>query len=254
MQKPYYNLDFGATMCKLQIKVNDLEVFMLNIDGQVASEIPLNGGIFGSGEQHIEIRALPLEGEKLLNPQANFHYQVKAVDVNTPNWDFIKSFGKHQIGPEPEPKPFLLSKGVFHADVPYVVSNWGDLGNVNEDDLKERLFRIYREIIDAGKKGDYNKLFAAIELTERRNALTLYLSEVEVKSRVDAIRKDIKEGFKMMDLDKHSVVEVAGNGRLCRLVRIDGNSALALENNETAEELIIELWLSQDKNNNLTVF
>ncbi len=33
MQKPYYNLDFGATMCKLQIKVNNFEVFMLNING-----------------------------------------------------------------------------------------------------------------------------------------------------------------------------------------------------------------------------
>ncbi len=42
---------------------------MLNIDGNVASEIPLNGGIFGSGEQQLEVRldgnsAMVLENKK----------------------------------------------------------------------------------------------------------------------------------------------------------------------------------------------
>ncbi|WP_293952513.1 MULTISPECIES: hypothetical protein [unclassified Sphingobacterium] len=87
MQKSYYNLDFGATMCEFQNKVNNFAVFMLNIDGIVASEIPLNGGRFGSGERQLEIRALPLDGEQTLHLQANFHYQVKAVDVNTANWN-----------------------------------------------------------------------------------------------------------------------------------------------------------------------
>lgn len=254
MQKPYYNLDFGATMCKLQIKVNNFEVFMLNIDGNVASEIPLNGGIFGSGEQQLEVRALPLDGEKTLHPQANFHYQVKAVDVNTANWNLIKSFDKQQVGPDPKNQFFLLSKSVFLADVPYTVHNWADLGKIDEKNLKDRVFGKYNEIVQAGKKGDYNKLFAAIELTESRNALTLYLSKEEVDARVDAIKADIKAGFKMMELEQTCSLEIAANGRLCRLVRPDGNSAMALENEETQEELIIDLWLCQNKNNNLTFF
>lgn len=254
MQKPYYNLDFGATMCKLQIKVNNFEVFMLNIDGNVASEIPLNGGIFGSGEQQLEVRALPLDGEKTLHPQANFHYQVKAVDVNTANWNLIKSFDKQQVGPDPKNQLFLLSRSVFHADVPYTVHNWADLGKIDEKNLKDRVFGKYNEIVQAGKKGDYNKLFAAIELTESRNALTLYLSKEEVDARVDAIKADIKAGFKMMELDQTCILEIAANGRLCRLVRPDGNSAMALENEETQEELIIDLWLCQNRDNTLSFF
>jgi len=138
--------------------------------------------------------------------------------------------------------------------VPYTVHNWADLGKIDEKNLKDRVFGKYNEIVQAGKKGDYNKLFAAIELTESRNALTLYLSKEEVDARVDAIKADIKAGFKMMELEQTCSLEIAANGRLCRLVRPDGNSAMALENEETQEELIIDLWLYQNKNNNLTFF
>lgn len=254
MQKPYYNLDFGATMCKFQIKVNNFEVFMLNIDGNVASEIPLNGGIFGSGEQQLEVRALPLDGEKMLHPQANFHYHVKAVDVNTANWNLIKSFDKKQVGPDPKSQSFLFSRSVFYSDVPYTVHNWADLKEIDENNLRDRVFDKYNDIVRAGRSGDYNKLFAAIELTEERNALTLYLSKGEVEARIDSIKADIEAGFKMMELDQNCMLEIAANGRLCRLVRLDGNSAMVLENKKTQEELIIDLWLCENTNKTLSIF
>ncbi len=57
-----------------------------------------------------------------------------------------------------------------------------------------------------------------------------------------------------MELDQNCILEIAANGRLCRLVRLDSNSAMVLENKKTQEELIIDLWLCENTNKTLSIF
>lgn len=49
MSQIYYELDVSALMCHFQIKINDVEVFSLDIDGQTSADIPINQGILESG-------------------------------------------------------------------------------------------------------------------------------------------------------------------------------------------------------------
>lgn len=255
--KPYYNLDFGATLCKLEVRINNFSIFLMNINGQAATELPLNSGIFSSGPQKLEVIAHPLNGELTLRPVANFHYKVKAVDVNTKDWDYITSFDEYKVAVNPKQTstPLLIHRSEFIAEVPYSISVWDNLNELkNNESLKEQLIAAYNEIIIPAKNGDYKNLIEALEKTEERNATTLYLSNKEKERRLASIFKDMNEGLKIMELPKDVDIKFSGNNKLMRLIRQDDESALALENLDTEEDLILDIWFCIPKNGKITIF
>ena len=42
MLKPYYMIDFSASACLFEIRINDYPVIQMNIEGRVSSMIPIN--------------------------------------------------------------------------------------------------------------------------------------------------------------------------------------------------------------------
>ncbi|MBF8455572.1 hypothetical protein IV494_00115 [Kaistella sp. G5-32] len=45
IKKPYYMIDFSASACLFEIRINDYPVAHMDIAGQVASTIPINFAI-----------------------------------------------------------------------------------------------------------------------------------------------------------------------------------------------------------------
>lgn len=74
MVQPYYTIDFSAAACMFEIRVNDYPVLTLNIEGQVAINIPINFAILDKGKQTISAVVLPILGETILNPNAALHF------------------------------------------------------------------------------------------------------------------------------------------------------------------------------------
>ncbi|WP_185145040.1 hypothetical protein [Apibacter muscae] len=54
-------LDFSAFQCFFQIRVNDVEIFSFNVEGQTSIDIPINQGILESGECTVEVKVFPLQ-------------------------------------------------------------------------------------------------------------------------------------------------------------------------------------------------
>ena len=63
VKEPYYTIDFNIVLCNVDIKVNDISIFSMEIDGQMATRIPANNAIFKSGVQRLSIELKPLAGE-----------------------------------------------------------------------------------------------------------------------------------------------------------------------------------------------
>ncbi|QYS87039.1 hypothetical protein JJC03_03455 [Flavobacterium oreochromis] len=99
MTQYYYELDCSAVMCYFTIKINDVEIFSLNVEGQIASDIPINNGILEKGEQIIEITMYPLKGEKELHKEAYVRYKVIEFDVSSGDFKYLNQFQEHQTIP-----------------------------------------------------------------------------------------------------------------------------------------------------------
>lgn len=257
MKQPYYQLDFSALLCKFEIKVNDIEILSMNLDGQTSTDIPINAAIFGNGLQKIEVKGYPLDGTKSMHPEAYIRYKVVEQEVSTGEFMFVKDFEKYQTPAVKEGLPFIYHTSSFRAEVPYELESWHTLQNARDlkTDIKPALTKAYQQIIQKAKTGDYKPLVDAIKIVETRNAKTMYLSEQDTYQRVKSILDDIAGGFKIMDLSDTRVLSYAANGKLLRFIRPDGNAALALENEEASEELVLDFWFClPDGRQDFTVF
>ena len=257
MKQPYYQLDFSALLCKFEVKINDIEILSMNLDGQTSTDIPVNSAIFGSGLQKIEVKGYPLEGTKTMHPEAYIRYKVKEQEVGTGEFMFVKDFEKYQTPAVHQGVPFIYHTSTFRAEVPYELESWKTLQNTKDlkTDVKPALTQAYQQIIQKAKSGDYKPLVDAIKVVEVRNAKTMYLSEQDTYQRVKSILDDIAGGFKIMDLSDARTISYAANGKLLRFVRPDGNAALALENEETSEQLVLDFWFClPDGNEEFKIF
>lgn len=239
MKQIYYELDCSAFMCFMQIKINDVEVFSLNIDGQSSMDIPINNGILESGTQEIEVKVTPLTGTKMLNKEAYVRYKLIEFDVSSGDFKFISQLENQQTPPVKTGIPFTMHKSKFESKVTYKLNAWQKGLKLKESkiDIKQKLIVEYKNIINDLKLGHYEKFIEKYKKRENNASIALYLNEKEAKNRISKLINDFKSGFKPIPLDDNVVVEFSAYGKLACLKRLNGMSALYLENSKTNEEL-----------------
>lgn len=241
--QPYYMIDFTAAYCMFEIRVNDVLVFTLNLHGQTGTMIPLNSGILESGKQQVSITLLPLAGQKILNPNAEFKYTLKEFDAVN-NLQFKSQLPGEYALPKvvaAKKQTVLTQKTVFDATVPYTLKayqNGTDLKSVTG--LKDKLRSAYQELAGLIAKGDTKQLSKMIANREIIAATTMYLSKEESDSRMQGMISSLNSGFKLVPIPATATVKIFGEGKLATLVNANGDSALQLKNAKNGEELTLE--------------
>ncbi|MDN5287969.1 MAG: hypothetical protein JWR38_4243 [Mucilaginibacter sp.] len=243
MAQPYYQVDFSASACLFELRVNDILVFTLNVEGQTSTLIPINLAILQSGKQQINIRVLPLAGEHTVSPKAEFKYDIKVFDV-TNDFQFKEQLPGYQFPPVDAsiPHPVLVYDASFNAEVPYTIQayqNGIDLKSI--DDLNAKVKAAYQRVADIIDRKDYEQFKKVMANREKVIATAMYLSPKESADRVNDLIIDFESGFKVEPITPNAVVHVYALGKVAALKKLNGESALALLNKTTQEELMIEL-------------
>lgn len=236
-------LDIGAYMCHLIVKINDVEIFSLNIDGQMSTEIPINMGILESGIQSIEVTGLPVKGKKELEKNSYIRYKVILYDVSDGEFKLLEILDNNYTPPVQKGIPVISHKSTFEAKVPYKLETWQNginLKDVNFN-LKERLIIEYNKIITLINSKQYTKFINIYKKREQNNAISMYLDEAEANYRMEKVIEDIKNGFKAKHITSNIILEYSAYGKLVSLKRNDGYSALYLDNEKTNEEIILQI-------------
>ena len=122
------------------------------------------------------------------------------------------------------------------------MTKWDNATNLKDlKDLKQKLEASYNYIGKIIDKGNYNEFAEIIKSRENNMAISMYLSEINSKARINSLIDDAKNGFKIMPLAKDVVLKLYGYGKLASLKKINGEPALFLFNEETNEELMLDL-------------
>ncbi|WP_343686697.1 hypothetical protein [Chryseobacterium gleum] len=242
IQQPYYMIDFSASACLFEIRINDYPVIHMNVEGQVASNIPINFAILKSGVQTISATILPNVGDVQLHPKSELKFNIKLFDVAN-DFVFDKQFGDyHSEAIEDKKKQIIKHVGSFTAEVPYQLSAWQNGRNLQDiKDSRKKLEQAYDHIsrlIRENKFEDYKK---SISRREENMAASMYLSKAESEERFTDLVKDFKSGFKIQPVSKDAVMFVCAENRVAFLKKVNGESALYLENPETEEELMLDI-------------
>lgn len=241
--KPYYEIDFSAVMCSFQIKINDVELISLSIDGQTRSDFPVNHLILESGKQTIEVKGLPMSGHTEMHDDSYMRYRVNVYDMSSGDYAFVKQFDEYFTQKPDKNIPFIGHTSTFNADVPYKLDAWQNGINLKDAkfDVKEKLIRKYNEIIRLINGGNYESFMEQYQKREGNNALAMYLSKNQAESRMGGVISDMKDGYRAQPLLDDIYVEYSGYGKLAALKCTDMMSAIRLENPETDEELVLPM-------------
>ncbi len=240
--KPYYMIDFSASACTFEIRVNDYPVITQNIEGQVASIIPINFAILESGNQTITAKTLPIAGQTELDSAADLRFKVLLFDVSN-DFVFQEQYEEFQSGPVVEQKlPIIIMTGKFVANVPYVLKAWQDGQDlVNIKDVTSKLYTAYNTIASNINSGKYDLFKEKISRRENNMVMSMYLPQTEAQSRLTGLTSDFKSGFKVMPIPHDSVLQFYANNKVVALKKLNGESALYLTNDKTQEELMLDL-------------
>lgn len=161
MKQYYYELDCSAIMCYFIIKINDVEVFSLNVEGQIASDIPINNGILEKGQQTVEVIMKPLLGKKELHNEAYVRFKVIEYDVSSGDFKYLNQFEEQNTLPVKKGIPIIKQISVFNANVNYKLDAWQNSQNLKDIkiDIKKELVKKYNEIIEEVNLVNLSKLF-----------------------------------------------------------------------------------------------
>lgn len=243
MKQSYYEIDCTAFMCFFQIKINDVEVFSLNVDGQTTADIPINHGILERGTQEIEVKVFPLLEKKELHKAAFVKYKIVEYDVSTGKFELISQLEGHRTLPVIEGIPFMAHKSKFISNVSYKIEAWQKSQNLKDlkIDVREILIVEYNKIIKDISSGNYSNYIKKNEISEKNTAIAMYLNENEAKNRQTNLIESLKSGLEAIPVSNDVIVEYSAYGKLACLKTINGESVLRFINKETNEELIIPI-------------
>ncbi|MBB6240489.1 hypothetical protein HDC90_005166 [Pedobacter sp. AK013] len=242
IKQPYYMIDFSASACLFEIRINDYPVIHMNVEGQVASNIPINYAILKSGTQSISLTILPNIGDLELHNKSEVKFNIKLFDVAN-DFVFNQQFGDYQSDPVGEKKlPIIKYMNSFQADVPYNLDAWQKGRNLKDiDDCRKKLESTYNKIIKIIQDGEYNKYRQLISKRENNMSSAMYLSKEESEERINELINDFNSGFKVRSISKENLMVLYANNKVAILKKLNGESALYLENEETQEELMLDI-------------
>jgi len=244
MYKPYFVIDFSAVNCLIDIRINDVSVLSMNVDGQISTKLPVNNAITESGQQQVSYFILPLMGETSLHKDAKFLASVCLYDAGEDLIKMKKEINKFELPDNKAgiPLPSFKYEDSFSADVPYRLFTWKNSQNLSEiGNLRKLVDSSYKDIEKIINNAQYKQFANLIQKREDNITTSMYLSEIEKKERVSELIDIIETGFKIMPVSEKDIMVIYGYDKLVTLRKQDGNSALLLKNSNTGEELNLEI-------------
>ena len=233
-------------MCSMKISVNGVPLLKMEVGGQCSTSYPFNNLVLETGLASIRYEVHPLKGEVQLRKEAYLNCMVELYDLESANYQPVSTMASYETPPQDDTIiPFFLHEDCFQVNVPYTLIGWKNSIKLNrfEDQLRPMVFMKYNSLIGMMRNHSFSMYENAFKEREDIMGVCYYMSEDEKRERMDAVEEAIIHCSEIVPLLSTDIVELAADGRLARLVKTDGESALRLRNEENGEETYIELWL-----------
>ncbi len=247
IERPYYVIDYSAAACKFEIRINDIPVFSYEVRGQTGTELPINNLIPESGLQTVNIRILPLEDGDFLDKNADFSFSILLYDVSD-GFIFKKKFEKYKSAPVTSDIPSIVMEETFEAEVPYKLDAWQHSKDLRKvENLKEKVLKVYNHLYELLKNKNYEAFRKIIYQREYNAAISMHLSKEASADRVEGLIKDCENGYEIDTIPEDVFLIFEANGKMVKLVDIDGDPAIFFFNEEEEMMMGLEIHLHMKK-------
>ncbi|MGE8291130.1 MAG: hypothetical protein ACN6ON_05610 [Sphingobacterium sp.] len=249
MDKNYYVIEFSASGCQIDIRVNDIPVANFEVAGQASTVVPINYAIPFSGEQVVTGRITALSGEEKIQKNAFLDFQVRCMGIDN-GFSLKQDFEKYVIAiPEEESGDFsTFIAGHFHAEVPYEFAGWQDGLYINDiEDALPKLIAAYQRLAEAIENKDYQYFINAFRNRERIMNTAMYLGAVDSTARLEHYIEKFDSGFDDVKISENVIMQIAGGNRTVCLKKSNMEHALSVRNLALRKEILLDLMFYMPK-------
>lgn len=243
--RPFYSVNFNARMCHMKISVNGVPCFSMDVDGQCSTRYPFNNLLLESGRASIKYEALPLKGEVQLHKEAYLSCEVELYDLDS-GYQPVSTMASYETPQHDDTIiPYLVHEDFIQVEVPYTLVGWKQSVKLDrfKDQLRPMVFKKYNSIIAMMRNRSFAQYEDAFRERENIMGVCFYMSEAEKQGRMKQVEDAIMSCSEIVPLSSTDIIDLAADGRLVRLVKSDGGSALRIKNEEAGEMSALELWL-----------
>ncbi len=259
INKPYYEL-FPSLNTSAIIFVDDVPVFSFlgeeTNEGIYDGTVPINHILLQSGVHEVVGKLYPRFGHKTLTENDGINIKFNVSDFD--NWKETKqSFFPELNSPDAyfnadkkitsaiNGLPTFEIKTEIKTELPYILNGWQKSINLKTYDktiLKNKVYEYYIQIHAILASGNASKYLEISKEKEELQTQAFYFDE----NKKQEIRKSIVDLFarnlELLPINENElIVELMGYGKLVRLTRLDGSSALQFKKIELEKEKKIEL-------------
>ncbi|WP_316826785.1 hypothetical protein [Pedobacter miscanthi] len=246
MSKPYYLLEFSVSACRFIVEINDLEILNLVVEDGMSSMLPINHGIFASGNQKVKIRLNALNDQNFVLDAATKFKIIEYSAGGTLEFKNMIAEFEPDLKDNGKKNVYEAQSG-FNTIVPYEIASWRDGVNLMDiNKLDERLDNFYSNVKSLFKRKEYQKIKEVFSKKENNIASMMYLNQEQSDARLNSIFDDMDNGFEFDD-DAISIPYFFKNGKVVSFRGPTGHPAIKLVNFTSGEEIYVELNVMMDK-------
>lgn len=247
---PYYIINFNASNCFFEIRVNDVPLICLNLEGQASTILPINHLIPESGKQLADFTILPTLGKLKLSENASFSATLQLYDVEG-GFKLVEERNLYKTQEIQTDLPSIKYKCDFDASVPYKIASWQNSTDLKDvDNLRSMVDQAYKKLEKLINAKQYTLFTENLKTREENICKSMYLSDSEKSGRMSGLIEDFKNGFTVIPSSPENVLVLFGYGKLVALRTTKGESALRLYNSETKQEMSLEVMFHLEKGSN----
>lgn len=250
---------YSRMYCSGSIYVNDVPVIEHygneTIDGGYGREVVINNVLLESGIYKISGKMFPRKGNMTLTEDNTMMLQFYCADkdswkasrfefhskIESP-WDGLSeniTYPSYEISTEIE------------IELPYVLDGWqnsADLSKVDKTTLFEEVLDFYKQIHMLLKTGNATKFLELSREKLNLNEQAFYFSEERKNNFMKNMTALFHEGVTVEPFsEKELILEIMGNGRLVRLMKVDKTHPLKVKSTNTDDQNIVEIELNLHK-------
>ena len=227
--------------CAFSFLVNDVPVVQYFEDGNgtLNTSAPLNDQILKSGTQTWKLTLYPgyQNGKQTdaLSPGIESNVTIETLQFYeggvkdlAPKFSLLETpkriDDKDALVYQEAGKKMMVYSGTFQAKVPYELAGWSAGADLRKEDME----KLQREVLAAFKEygsllqeGNLQKLSAVVYNKEKEIAQAYFLSEAEMKDRVNKYATGLKNPTLKIQPLKDYQLKIYGDGRLVTLERTD---------------------------------
>lgn len=248
--------------CAVDIRINDVPLYIDEIKGFDSSVVPINPYILKNGEQLLSVKVVPCDNAKSFDDNAELMLTITTFTM--PDSDVYneldqaiekseKIVAAFVLNDEFKKMPIVKVDGTFLADTSYILDAWQNSVDLTKiDDIRERLHDIYKRIKIYTDSGNYQDFFNMFQEHDKNTCISMYLdfTDKDINEQYANVLELFDEGYKLVIPEEKDNIMFFANGKLVTYRNTDGSSLLKLVNYDEKDEMELEMYFHMKQGSN----